>query len=260
MKKYLSNIGTLCLLCVCLFVDAQDREQLLNLHSVNSTEMNNVSAPQSGQLIFNTIDSLVYLYDGISWKAIELGWCIDGNSAIDAEENFFGSTNNQDVKFETNNTQRMVVKNNGNIGVNTTNPLGYFHVKQTKDFIVTKKGFVGIGTSNPTEKVHVIGNVLASGSIESGIPDYVFEHYYEGYSPLNPNYTFLSLEEVKAFAKEHKHLPNVPTAQEVRKKGGIVVNQWTNQNLEKIEELFIHLIEMDKKVKKMTEQVEHLEN
>jgi hypothetical protein len=59
------------------------------------------------------------------------------------------------------------------------------------DFIVTTNGDVGIGTDTPTEKLHVMGNVIASGTIT---PDYVFEHYFDGKSELNPNYKFLTLE------------------------------------------------------------------
>ena len=91
-------------------------------------------------------------------------------------------------------------------------------------------------------------------------PDYVFEKYYNKASELENDYEFISLEEVENFVKKHKHLPNVPSANDVKEKGGIVVNKSAEINLEKIEEHFLHIIEMNEEVKQLEAQLKALKN
>lgn len=122
---------------------------------------------------------------------------------------------------------------------------------------IFENGNVGIGTAAPTEELHVIGNILASGSIT---PDYVFENYYNGSSNLNPNYKMLSLEEIEHYTKLNNHLPGVPSALEIKKQGGILVNRATEINLEKVEELFLHSIEANKKIKTLEKENNALES
>jgi hypothetical protein len=68
--------------------------------------------------------------------------------------------------------------------------------------------------------------------------DYVFE----------PNYKRMPLEEVEKFVKLNKHLPNVPSAEEMVK-GGLDVAKSDAKLLEKIEELTLYVIELNKEVK-----------
>ncbi|MCG2462873.1 tubulin-specific chaperone A, partial [Flavobacteriaceae bacterium F89] len=113
---------------------------------------------------------------------------------------------------------------------------------------ILANGDVGIGISAPTERLHVIGNILASGTIT---PDYVFQSYFDGKSTSKPDYRMLSLSEIETFTSIYKHLPGVPSAKEVESKGGILVNRATEINLEKIEELYLHTIEQQKEIEKL---------
>ena len=116
-------------------------------------------------------------------------------------------------------------------------------------------GNFGIGTLAPTERLDVAGNIRASGSLTTGggfYPDYVFEDYFEGSSTLNKDYSFITLEQTEQFIKANNHLPGVKSIKEVTNdKGNIEVNvtETSLKNLEKIEELYLHVIELNKKNK-----------
>ncbi|WP_411029842.1 hypothetical protein [Spongiimicrobium sp. 3-5] len=121
---------------------------------------------------------------------------------------------------------------------------------------VISTGNIGIGIETPTEKLHVDGNILATGTIT---PDYVFESFYNGVSNSNPNYKMLSLKEIEAFTKVHKHLPGIPSASEVAKKGGIVLNRASELQLEKIEELYLHTIAQQKQISEKDKMIKELQ-
>ena len=110
---------------------------------------------------------------------------------------------------------------------------------------------LGIGLSNPLDKLHVIGNIRATGSFISGTatyPDYVFQKYFLGESSLNKDYKFSTLEKIEAFVKKNHHLPGIKSAMEVESDGHWDLTQGAINNLEKIEELFLHTIEQEKKI------------
>lgn len=65
--------------------------------------------------------------------------------------------------------------------------------------------------------------------------DYVFD---EGYN-LKP------LNEVESYVKENKHLPGIPSAAEMAEKG-MSVSEMSNLLLEKVEELTLHMIQLQK--------------
>jgi hypothetical protein len=68
--------------------------------------------------------------------------------------------------------------------------------------------------------------------------DYVFE----------PDYQLPSLAEVGAFIEEKKHLPGMPSAAEVEANGGFELNDISFRQQEKIEELFLYLIQQEQEI------------
>lgn len=100
------------------------------------------------------------------------------------------------------------------------------------------------------------GNLLVGGSIStvtSGFlhADYVFEKYFDGIAELKTTYEFKSLEEIEAFVKRHHHLPGIKSRAQVINEGVWDISASNIQNLEKIEELFLHTIEQENKIKSL---------
>lgn len=109
-------------------------------------------------------------------------------------------------------------------------------------------GFVGIGTTNPTEKLSVNGKIRAHEiKVETANwPDYVFED----------DYKLSSLSEIEKYIKANKHLPEMPSAKEVAA-NGIELGEMNKLLLKKVEELTLHLIQLNNKVEKLEKQVKN---
>ncbi|MGN7787287.1 hypothetical protein ACTJIJ_22325 [Niabella sp. 22666] len=115
---------------------------------------------------------------------------------------------------------------------------------QTEKMRIQGNGNVGIGTANPTEKLSVNGNIRAKQiKVETANwPDYVFAS----------NYKKMPLPELEQFIAKNKHLPEIPSAQQVAKEGiELGANQATL--LKKIEELTLYIIDQNKELKKQNE-------
>lgn len=103
--------------------------------------------------------------------------------------------------------------------------------------IYYNSGGVAIGRSTVPSgyKLAVDGNIRTREIRvdQESWPDYVFSKDYE----------LLSLEEIQKHIQEKGHLPNIPSAKEV-KANGIEVGEMNKLLLEKIEELTLHLIQL----------------
>ncbi len=99
---------------------------------------------------------------------------------------------------------------------------------------------VGIGTNNVPNgyKLAVDGKVIAEEitiKLSEQWPDYVFEEEY----PLMP------INELEAYIKANKHLPNVPSEQEVGN-NGVDLGEMNALLLRKMEEMTLYIIELKK--------------
>ena len=108
------------------------------------------------------------------------------------------------------------------------------------------------------------GSLLASSFVgkngASIFPDYVFQKYYTGDSTIKPDYTFASLSQVENFVKQNGHLPGYKSAEAIKKQGYIDLMDTQLKNVEKIEELYLHTIEQDKKLKEKDAEIAELKS
>ncbi len=129
--------------------------------------------------------------------------------------------------------------------------------------LTEKNGKIGIGTTTPDELLTVKGKIHTQEvlvDLDGAVaPDYVFETYYNGFSEMMPNYSLISLEELEAFLKENKHLPNVPSAETMQTEG-ISLKEMNLILLQKIEELMLYTLQQQKEIEKLKSKFSQTEN
>ena len=133
----------------------------------------------------------------------------------------------------------------------------HFYGKTSSDWIyvgeptntVNIRGNVAIGSKFATGyKLSVEGKAIAEEvvvNLKTAWPDYVFEEDY----PLMP------LNELEDFLEKYKHLPEIPTAEEVREKGQSL-GEMNVLLLKKVEELTLYMIELKKENEKLKDENE----
>lgn len=141
-------------------------------------------------------------------------------------------------------------------------------------FLKHSDGNVGIRTDHPTAGLTVNSNVLIGDPasvplpsgyklyVETGIltekvkvavkstgnwSDYVFDK----------NHKLMSLPELSVYVHTYKHLPNIPSAEEVVAEG-VDIGDISSRLLGKIEELTLYIIEQDKQLRIMKAELETL--
>lgn len=86
-------------------------------------------------------------------------------------------------------------------------------------------------------------------SIQNPWPDYVFDK----------SYNLQNLEGVEQFIKQNQHLPNIPSANELSKDElGLDLAKMQSLQIEKIEEIYLHLIDLNKQLKELKKENEKL--
>ncbi|MEN0010456.1 hypothetical protein [Flavobacterium nitrogenifigens] len=177
---------------------------------------------------------------------------IDTGNAGSGNNNIFIG-NNAGFGQITNN--RLVIENNGQ----SVYPLIWGDFAQDQLKFNGKVG-IGYGFGNfPTTagsvnvsnyNLFVKGGILTEEvrvNLQGDWADYVFSKDYE----------LMPLQKIEIFIKENGHLPNMPSAKQVKEEG-IELGQIAKMQQEKIEELTLHMIEQNKTIEKQSEEIKEL--
>ncbi|MGD8782232.1 MAG: tail fiber protein, partial [Ignavibacteria bacterium] len=109
----------------------------------------------------------------------------DGSDRFQIVSDMDGSTDNDLLRFQEQGNDVLVINGTGNVGIGTTSP----------DETLTVKG-----------KIHAEEIIV---DLNVPHPDYVFEEDYE----------LKSIRELEQYVKTNKHLPGIPTSEEVKENG-----------------------------------------
>lgn len=130
------------------------------------------------------------------------------------------------MHFITNSVERLKISENGNVGIGTNN------VSDGNYRLFVEKGI-------RTRKIKVDQATWA---------DYVFDQ----------DYHLPSLSDLEGYIKRHQHLPEVPTAEEVKKEG-VDIGDTQVLLLKKIEELTLYIIQQNKRIERLEKLEKEIE-
>ena len=170
-----------------------------------------------------------------------------------------------------------------NITYNPTSGIMFFGTSQTKgnpgdlaffnstSVAIDSNGYMGIGSTAPKARLHVASSMVIGTStttpatgyllsvngkiiteevrvqLDANWPDYVF----------HKNYRLKPLAEVEDFINSNNHLPGIPSAKQVAD-DGLMLGDMQKRVLEKVEELTLYMIQLDKENQQLKQQVAEL--
>ncbi|MBK9581100.1 MAG: hypothetical protein IPO48_04015 [Saprospiraceae bacterium] len=141
------------------------------------------------------------------------------------------------------------------IGTNASNSLGKFVIRTggINRLNVDNSGNISIGTTEIASGyiVNVGGKMVCEElrvDLEADWPDYVLYDEYE---------EVMELSDVEEYIHKNRHLPKMPSAKEI-KDNGIQMGEMNRILVEKIEELTLHMIRLDKENKILANQIKVL--
>jgi hypothetical protein len=116
---------------------------------------------------------------------------------------------------------------------------------------INDAGNVGIGTTTTGNCKLAVEGMIGAREVQvvaSSWPDYVFDESYK----------LDALDDVEQMIKTDKHLPGIPSKEEVEK-DGVKLGEMQTKLLQKVEEMTLYLIEQNKKIDNQNERIQRLE-
>ena len=184
--------------------------------SFKSTSLTTGAVNATGSITFSSLA-------GSGTKVVTIG--ADGKLSSVAYSTFYDNLGNH--------TASQNINLNGKKIVNGTSGTGGIYVHTNGNVRI------GTGTMTPTKALEVNGTIRSKEVLVemANWSDFVFDN----------NYNLMSLKETERFIKQNGHLPNVPSSAEVEKEG-IHLGEMNAILLQKIEELTLYVIELEKKI------------
>lgn len=161
-----------------------------------------------------------------SLPVIPFTWQTTGNH-VNNNNRWIGTYENYDFNIRTNSILRMVVKNNGQVFIGAKKPTNAPY----------NTAALGVDGMFVTREIYVCDQISA------GWADYVFKS----------DYKLMPLQIVKNYVDKNAHLPNIPSADEIKTDGQNVGKLQVLQ-MEKIEEIYLYLFDITKKLEQLEKE------
>ena len=180
----------------------------------------------NGDILINGHEGSIYFGNENYPEYLETGeWAIEFAPAYQGNQsglNFWKPSGSHNLSGEDGyGNYYLFINDDGNVGIGTGTP--------ESDYKLTVDGKIYC------EKVKVVADVTA--------PDYVFDK----------DYSLLPIDKLKPYIDKNKHLPDVPSAEEM-KKNGLDLGDMTIILLKKIEENTLYIIEQNKEIEKLKKE------
>ena len=134
-----------------LDIDFSDKGLLIpRIALTSTTDVMTIASPATSSLVYNTNTAITsgsgagyYYFDGTKWVRLFdsnlpiRAWELLGNANTNPTTNFLGTTDNQPLVFRTNNTEKVRILANGNVGIGTNAPV--FKLEVSGDVAVVNK-------------------------------------------------------------------------------------------------------------------------
>ena len=119
------------------------------------------------------------------------------------------------------------------------------------DFLSSGTFFISRIGSGATEfQLTAQGDLIISGNLTTTSPPGTFPDYV-----FAPSYSLMSLGDLEDYIEKERHLPGIPSAEDVRREGKINMTDLQLRLLEKIEQLTLYTLEQHQQIQALESRV-----
>jgi hypothetical protein len=180
--------------------------------------------------------------------SIPFTWNTYGNH-VNSNNRWIGTIENFDFKIKTNSTLRMIVKNDGRVGIGTSTPTEMLEVNGNSRI----SGKLFVGSYKITAGPHTDAVFMVFGPA-------LFSELYVTYNDWNDyvfddDYKLPNIYTIENYYKTNKHLPEIPSEKEVIA-NGVNLGEINKILLKKIEELTLYIVQQQKDIDQIKKEME----
>lgn len=208
---------------------------------------------------------MIFCFSSQGWGQVKSLWIKDGGSAYlstqltklgvgttdpDDRLHIYGKLRIQNGSNSSDALQLYYDGDNAILNVLNDDAEIRFRVDGSTKLLVTPEGSIGIGTTDPGEYRLAVEGTIGAREIRvhtDNWADFVFAD----------DYSLMPLQSLETFIREEKRLPGIPAESEIRA-NGIPVGEMQVKLLQKVEELTLYVLALQKSNEQLKERMNEL--